>query len=283
MKITNQSFPHPVLGVRDDVDGIFNVAFSWSCDRAYYYLYPIFNLQNRTIDELIKNKKAVFVVEVECSNTFYRYSFFGYEKSPTIKIVAESLRDDVDVVFTVCSNTNLDEYLIEGAHSAYENQKFKIENGDIIAYGGNTSFIATKNYESLRAVSSIMLIKKGNYETGIAKVNFNEEKIELTLSKTEYKIYNDNKNDERLSTFFHSSLVFPILYRALFYIKISDEEFVSKKWFKVLKTRLDDENLSIEDEEKHFELIQKLFGNPITRFFEKINQLNEDLNGAIDE
>lgn len=277
MKITNQSFPHPVLGIQDDVSGKFEVALSWSCDRAFYYLHPLFDIQNTTLEDLLRQGKAIFLVHIECSNTFFNNSFTSIEKSPTIKITAEDLRDEVEVSFYFCANSNIPDYKIHGSHRDYESQVFNIETGDILAYGGKTRFMAVKNYESLKAVSSIMEIKKGGYEIGLAKVKYNESKIELILSREDFRIYNENKNDENFNTLFHTSLVLPVLYKALHYIQMDEPDYASLKWFNVLKTRLDDENLSVDDDEKHFEIIQKLFGNPINRFFGKINNLNDAL------
>ena len=67
MKITNQSFPHPVLGILDDVSGKFEADLNWSCDRAFYYLYPVFNLQNYSIEKLLEENSASFVVHIECA------------------------------------------------------------------------------------------------------------------------------------------------------------------------------------------------------------------------
>ena len=277
MKIRNQSFPHPVLGLLDDVGGKFETDLTWGCDRAFYYLYPVFDLQNDAVEKLIEEDSASFVVHVECGNTFYRKSFLFKNRTPVIMINADELRDRVEVCFFISAITSLQEYVNADAHEDYGGQNFPLDKGDILAYGGDTSFQAVKNYESLKAVSSIMVIKKANYEKGITKVNFSNNKIELWLSKENFQIYNDNKSDEHFSTLFHTSLVLPLLYKALDYIAADDPDLLNFKWFDVLKTRIDDESLSVKDDEKHFEVIQKLFGNPIDRFFFSINSLNEAL------
>lgn len=277
MKITNQSFPHPVLGIQDDIAGKFDTNLTWNCDRAFYYLYPVFNLQNENIEKLIIENLASFVVHIECGNTFFRKSYMFNNRTPEIRIPADKLRDRVEVGFYISAIGAIGEYVNKDAHDDYSGQKFSIDKGDILAYGGDTSFYAVKNYESLKAVSSIMVIKKANYEKGIAKVNYNNDKIELWLSKENFNIYNENKNDEHFGALFHTSLVLPILLKALAFIKDDDPDFKTFKWFDVLKIRIDDESLGIEDDEKHFEVIQKLFGNPIDRFFLSINHLNEAL------
>ena len=278
MRIQNQSFPHPVLGIKDDISGSFKVNFSWSCDRAYYYLSPIFNLNQGHIEKLIDSDLARFIIHVECGNTFLRKSFSTQSRSPEFRINADFLRDKVEVTFYVCAVNSIIDYEPADAHIDYQDLKFQIEKGDILAYGGNCTFLATKNYESLRAVSSIMEIKKGIYNEGPAKVNFLEDKIVLELSSQNYLTYNNHKIEKKYESFFHCSLVLPILFRALVYIKDDDEDYRDKKWFIVIKKRIEDEKLlsMLDSEEQHFTLIQKLFGNPLNRLFDSIEKLNED-------
>lgn len=276
MKITNQSFPHPVLGIQDDILGKFEADLNWSCDRAYYYLYPAFNLQNDTIEKLISEDSAAFVVHIECANTFFRESFLFTNRTPELKINAEELRDKVDISFFISATKPLEHYKNSAVHEDYDGQVFHLEKGDILAYGGDTTFLAVKNYESLKAVSSIMIINKG--DNNLTKINFDRDKIELSLSKENFQIYNNNKSIEHFRNLFHTSLVLPVLYKALDFIAKDDNDLKNRKWFNVLKTRIDDEGLSIdEDDEKNFEIIQKLFGNPYDRFFSSINYLNEAL------
>jgi len=275
MKITDQSFPHPVLGIQDDVSGIFKTQLTWTCDRVDYYLYPIFDLQNESIELLIKEKKVAYLVHIECANTFFRKSFKYFEQSPTIKINADELRDKVEISFFIVGLENISEYKNITAHQDYQGESFEIEKGDILAYGGETNFLAVKNYETLKAVSTIMVIKKDNNDKSLARVNYNSNKIELWLSKENFKIYNDYKNNEHFIAIFHTSLVLPLLLKALEYIKQDESDFCDYKWFLALKARLDDEDLSLDDDDKHFEIIQKLFGNPFDRFFKSINYLNE--------
>lgn len=275
MKINNQSFPHPVLGIQDDVGGSLLVQLNWSCDRANYFLYPVFNLQNPDLEILISKKMAAYTAHIECANTFFRNSFTFFNQAPTIKINADSLRDKVEVSFYITSLEKIDNYRNNQAHLDYQSEEFQIERGDVLAFGGETSFLAVKNYETLKAVSSIMVIKKDNDDKSLVRVNYNSDKIELWLNQNNFKTYNDFKHEKQYTAIFHSSLVFPVLLKALEYIKNEESDFSDFKWFLTIKTRIDDENLSLEDEDKHFEVLQKLFGNPFERFFNSVEAINE--------
>lgn len=276
MKITNQSFPHPVLGIRDDVLDSFETEFNWDCDQAYFYLKPIFKLTNSTLLKMIKENKAVYAVEVECSNTLFRKTFYTDKIGPEIPIQAEYLRGKVLVQFLVVSKVELSDYKIENANAEYEDNKFIISIGDVLAYGGDSDFQAVVNYDSLKAVSSIMQIKKGNYDTGYVKTNFFKDKIQIILSREDYQKYKLLISDPANIPIFHTSLVLPVLYKALVYVHEEDDDFAQFKWFDVIKTRLDDEDLNLDDDEKHIEVLQKIFGNPYRRLFDSLLSKYED-------
>jgi len=277
MKISNQLFPHPVLGIRDDINGNFSVEFIWSCDRYNYKLNPRFNIENDEIEKLINEKKASFLMCVECANTMFRESFVIESHDAEIKINAEKLRDEVNVSFFVIALQSIEQYSNSLFHKDYNDCSFFIEKGDILAYGGETYFIAEKNYEYLKAVSSIMEIVEGQDDNGYSAADFNEEKIKITLNKKNYEIYIECRDNKYFTAVFHTSLVFPLLLKALGYIKDEIEDYTEKKWYKIIKTRIEEENLSLEDEEKHYEILQKLFGDPFNRLFKSLKELNEAL------
>lgn len=279
MKIYNQSFPHPVLGLKDDVQDTFEVEFNWECDRAFFYLRPIFRLNNSTLEHMLKSNEAKYAVEVECANTFYRNTFYSDKTSPQFNINAELLRNKVNLIFFIISNVNKEDYTITNSHPDYGETKFNISTGDVLAYGGKTDFLAVKNYDSLKAVSSIMEIKKGEYDQGLVKTDFYQDKIKIILSREDYENYKLLSSDPSNIPIFHTSLVFPVLYKALIFIDEVNADYAQFKWFDVIKTRIDDEDLSLSDDEKHIEVIQKLFGNPYRRLFEALRaEYEEDEN-----
>ena len=82
---------------------------------------------------------------------------------------------------------------------------------------------------------------------------------------------------KNFESIFHSSLVLPIIYKSLNYIQNKEEDLQNYKWYQIIEKRLDDENLSAGSDENHFKIIQQLFGNPVSRFFDAVQNINEVL------
>ena len=75
MKTGNISFPHPVLGISNDVIGEYSATFGVALGKDGASLRINHKLNNPEYGELIKKKMAIFCVEVHCVKTFYRRAF----------------------------------------------------------------------------------------------------------------------------------------------------------------------------------------------------------------
>ena len=98
MKIKTRAFPHPVVGNGDDVDAEFQVAIDPPTADGTNYAIAIDILTNaETLKQLIKQKKAVFSLHVECSSTMYRkhFDFTTYKK--TVRIPVDHLAGVVEI------------------------------------------------------------------------------------------------------------------------------------------------------------------------------------------
>ena len=66
MKLKERSFPHPVLGNADDVQGsAFQAAFDVTADGENFYLKVVFTCSNPTLLEAIEKKQAAYVMHVD--------------------------------------------------------------------------------------------------------------------------------------------------------------------------------------------------------------------------
>src|SRR5437879_1147963 len=98
MRLTSRSYPHPVVGNRDDVpDAAFQAVVEMTTDKEAIYLEAAVNCSSKTIKDLIKKKDANFVMHVECSNTLYRRAFEFHDNAYRAQIPADNLNDAVEV------------------------------------------------------------------------------------------------------------------------------------------------------------------------------------------
>lgn len=275
MKINNYSFPHPVLNWNNDVEGTFDVFFSYITTKEKYILNITQKFENQTLIDLLEQKKISYVVHIECSQTFFRESYTFYTNPHTIEISSHLLRDKTTVHFYLCAVEQIDQYKIVGSHLDYADNTFFIDSGAILGFGGEANFFAEKQYDSLNAVSTIMEIIGGKNKNNPMSIDFSSDKIRIELSKDDFSNYSIYKSSR--APIFHSNIVFPVLVEAL--RKIKDEsKYSSTKWFQVLQKKMYDNKYSHEEEDL-FEVAQKILDNPISRAFESIVKQDND-NGV---
>ena len=269
MKVKNVSYPHPVLGNEDDVRGSFGIKFFHKQGRDKILLRTEFDLKNKTIASLVRDKKAFFSAEVECNSTFFRKSVTSYERELSAEIDAPRLREQVAVKFFVRATEQLPSYAPEECHEDYRGFTFEINKGDVLAVGGATSFIAEKEFDPLRpAVSSFMAIRQGSDSKGPIVIDYGDpEKIIIKLSKTDWGRYQNIKGRKWMAPVLHSSIVLPVLADAVRMVHNNDEEASETHWFKRLEKILTEKRLSMD---MPLDAAQRILSEPIARGLESL-------------
>ena len=277
MKVNTKSYPHPVLGNEDDIEGDFKVGFKYELGREEVVLNPEFSLKNASIEELMKRGTVSFVAEAECRSTFFRTSFSTRERIARFTMPARLLRERVTVGFYICADKDISNYKPSECHSDYEGAKFDIEKGDVLAVGGYCSFIAEKNFDPLRPpVASFMSIMEGSQHEGPMEIDYENEKITVVLSKADWKNYLNIRGQKMAEGILHASVVFPVLVDAVHQVKENSSLYESMNWFGRLEAILDAKGLR---EKEPFEAAQKILENPATRSFQGVGSLLEVNNG----
>jgi len=280
MKTNNLSFPHPVLGVHDDVQGLHNVEVKLTCSETSIDLSVQNTFFNKTIENLITKKKAAFCAQISCPQTFFRRIFTTQEKNQEISIPQTELRNKATAEFFVIAVEDIPNYQNDRAHPDYEDVKFDIGKGDVLSFGGRFSFIADKQWMSSKSVASFMAITRGDFNDGPMEIDLNADsgKIVVELSKKDFDKFKENARNTTLYPVFHSCIVFPALMFALNQMAVPDgkDQYGEYLWYQVLEDRKrNDEQL------KHLswgienvsEIAQVILRNPINRVFTSIDNL----------
>lgn len=275
MKINSKSYPHPVLGNGDDLGGDFKVEFTYQLGREIVELRPAFTLSNSAIEDMLKKGKASFVTEVGCRRTFYRTSFSSCEREQALSIPAERLREQVTVGFYICADQDIRGYKPSEPHSDYDNALFDVDAGDVLAVGGQASFIAEKAFDPLRPpVSSFMSIMEGSILEGPMQIEYDGEKITVVLSKDDWRTYLEVRKQKHLHGILHSSIVLPALIDAIYQVRNSVDEYAGLNWFVKLQAIMEAKKL---EEKEPLEAAQKILDHPVSRGFKGMsNIINEE-------
>jgi len=276
MLINNYSFPHPVLGRNDDVNGVFETLLSYTIERKTITLSYKFNLRNKTLEELIKTKKTTCYIHLTCRETKYRDTFKLDKPSGKLTIPAENLRGRVVIYFFVLADEKIPGYTPDGENADYKDYSFEIGEGDILAHDfRHYDFLAEKTWEKLLAVSSYMRIVKSEKPEGPPEYDLNGEKIVIYLSQKDYGNYLPLSGDDMLSSVFHASIALPALMYSLNSIIGNESEYSEKKWYLHLMSRIknDDELKSVNLESQNVPKISQLIlNNPIGREFPDLDK-----------
>jgi hypothetical protein len=277
MKFRARSLPHPVLNNGDDIPGFaFQAKFEPRGDKQKFYLSISFQQSHPQIQDLIKKKKAHYVVHVECGATLFRKRWSSYVEETVIDIRAEELRGRVEVNFFICAVAALPNIKIHGAHDDYGGSKFNIRKGDILAVAEGQIFDAEKDYDSLRKISAIMQILAGDKEDGPFELEFRKDKILIILSKNDFKIYNILRRNPKASSALTGAIVLPVLVEILHEIDEEEgDEFESYRWYRNLMRRLSTIPESVTD---NLLKAQHILEMPLSRTLSNLKDMEESLS-----
>ena len=265
MRLSNRSYPHPVVGNGDDVPGAeFQASFDFIPDKSNFYLTATVRCSSTVLGKAIEKGTACYTIHVECSNTMYRRAYDFGEETHRIAIPMTMIHDTVEVNAFVRAKASIPKYKVDGAHPDYDEMTFSVGPGDILAIGDGQTFDADHPIDPLRRVGAMMVVERSS-EAGDhpMKADLGDDKIRILLCESDFAAYADMKAVPHLTNHLTTTLVLPVLLEAIHYIGGEPDEAQNHKWARLLNRRLTDLDLgsSVTDLEK----AQRLLDLPIRR------------------
>jgi hypothetical protein len=273
MKLSSRSYPHPVVGNRDDVPGAaFQAALEMSTDKEAVYIDATVKCSSKTINDLLKKKDASLVLHVECSNTLFRRAFEFQDGQYRAQIPADNLNDSVEVNVFAKANRNISGYKVDAAHPDYGDVSFDVEKGNILALGEGQVFYIDSNFDSLSPIGSIMDIHEAHQEGDLPmRVDYNGAKIQIVLSKRDFADYKLLKSIEGISVALTTAIVLPVLVEAIHMAKEDSDDDL--RWMRALRRRID--GMGLKADAEPLELAQQILELPVKRTFGSARMLAE--------
>lgn len=196
MRLSNRSFPHPVVGNVDDVPGAeFQATFDFASDKTNFYLTATVRCSSRTLTGMIRKGTACYTLHVECSNTLFRKSYDFNDPEFRVAIPATIIHDAVEVNAFVRARVAVPAYTVDGSHEDYADATFDVRPGDLLAVGDGQMFDADNSVDPLRRVGSLMVVEESpqaNDHPMEADTNAHD-KIRIVLCKADYEAYREMK------------------------------------------------------------------------------------------
>ena len=272
MKYNDRIYPHPVLGIKDDVEGEFSCNLTVESSKEDIIIKPSFQITNQDIEKLVSTGDANICLHLYCRGTLFRQNWVIKDiLSEEIRVDPNDLNGETEIDVFICLNKNSLKYKNASFNRIYEDQEFELEIGDLLAYGGKGKFFANKSPERLKAVSSIMRIKKGNFKNGPFYNDYDDKYIIVYLSETDYNLYQDFKGIKKYINILHTSIVLPSLIETAFSME-DDESGIANKdseWYKILE-----KNLTDAKGNSTLEKIQNILDLPLNREFLSLEDLD---------
>lgn len=263
MKANDISYPHPVIGNGDDMNGAYVPSFNCNLSKEKVSLQVMHKLASPTLEEMIADGRASFCTEAQCPQTFYRKSFLSPDPRQEILINSSELKDRVGVRFYIVSLTS-GVYSPKEANTQYSGFDFKIKKGDILGFGGSAWFPVEKTWERANSISPILIIMPNDKVKSRFDVQLDSDKIIIYLSVEDYRKY---KSAKQYAPIFHSSIVVPALMQALAEVATETTRYKTKLWHERLTWILDNnpELKKLAAAENALEIAQTILHHPFGR------------------
>jgi hypothetical protein len=282
MIIHDRSFPYPVLAAfRDDVQpNKFGFEILVTSDADNFYIEAKFDYSNPTLQTMVGAGTAIHAVQIECKRNYFRALHVSSDVTQKIVVRASDLVGRVEANGFVVACNKIGDYTITGSHSDYGETEFSVQVGDVLALSTTQRFDAYVDYDPLKQISSILMIRRSEtLEEGEMQLDTSEDRLIATLSQRDYERYTDLKGDPSLRPLLANEIVVPSLIEAVHEIRrVEDAELdieMSKRWFRSIVKKLEDDKIDARKSEKPvLQIVQHLLKLPLRRTLEGLIQMN---------
>lgn len=279
MKLSNISFPHPVLGIGNSIQGTIDVTHEIVQTDELYECHFICRMSDEYIQKLIDEGKAKYFCEATCSSTLFRYSETYDISEFDFNIGRKDVRGTVEILVAVVAVEDIPRYVNNNRSPMYQGfDSFYIEEGDLLAAFGEFTIEADIQYEKLKAVSQIFVVTGNNTGKGV-NIDLEGNKIIVDMHPDLFALFSDESINRNTlyAPLFHASVVLNALIMALNNLE-SHERLL---WAKTIKHRLETEQEEHpvfkhwKDPERHNEIAQVLLNDPYDSLLRAIKIIDD--------
>lgn len=279
MRKFNASFPHPILGISDDISGDFSAVAEVQVRSDFCTITAKFHTDNEYFQELVNSGQASFVIELNCTRTVYREFFKtgNINEEYIFHVPTSQVNAKVDVYFYICSNGSFT-YESETFNADYSGYSFKVSSGDILAYKGQTYFFVDKYDPVLKKSSSIITLIRDE-ETDRVKYEYSDNKIAIHLPHELFDFY--RRTNTEYAGIYYSTFAYPAILGALYKYSNGDpEEVQDLKWGVAIHEKIQRDSalrMKVEsgDIESLMNAAQSILKLPYNSTFDSLKRMDE--------
>lgn len=283
MKIKQRMNSYPILSeISDDY-----INSSFTTDIAWYDIEKTkmrfnFNLDNKAIQNLIKNGEAHYLVHMECPTTSFRQAYQSVRDEIIIELPQQNLNEKIEINTFIVAAKEIKEYTNPLYNMDFKDMKFYLSRGNILAIGNAVEIPIENKYNE----NSIIRITKRNDDSLDA--------LRVDTSKSEYIIISlpgrlrdlyCNLGSGQFENICMSIIILPVMMVVLKRMQGAanddDSSVTELHWYKVIESWLDNQGIDVKDidfdsegENSALAIAQIIFENPIKKAFEELKKIN---------
>jgi hypothetical protein len=230
MRKLSKGYPHPVLGIDDDIVGEFKVRVEISYQEIEKALAISlsYELINSDLENLMIANKAELVATVYCPSTMTTWT----TNTASIFVPKDALRDKFVLNAVIVANDRLVEYSSDTFADIFEGLSFTVEKGGILADGGQQSFFLDDLEENRSMNSLFHFVPLTNQDIVDYSFDSNRITIRTPVGLAGEKIHARIFNLCRWAGYF--AFAQPALTAAFAYLKENPEVESEWKWAETL-------------------------------------------------
>lgn len=246
MKITDRSYPYPVLrkGNDDIVDSVFECNLQHTKHSIEKFHFKMtFKLENIHLQELISQNKAYFGIHVECQRTRLRKIFKMSDTTIEFDLEKKDCREKVEICTFIIANTLIANYCSEKFNEDYEGIAFRVEKGSRLALG-SSFIIDVKEDDEYELSNPLFIIQKNNLPNPPSwEINTEDDLVIVSLSPDNFDKCKSMVKNNTYKEYITSSIGISVM---MYLIERLREDVESdRRWAKLLRNKI--EGLGLED------------------------------------
>lgn len=287
MELRHRLYPYPVLNSKTDdyIDTVFETNVDVKQENYSIRFYFSARTNNLEINDLLKEKQALFVFHIECPDTCYRKVISFNEEYKEFAIEDKYINGKVQVCSFIVANEDIINYTNLKFNEDYAGYGFDIDNGSILAVGEQVNFDIEKERDDLANTPSIFSIIRNadNSAKEMVIEMFGTNKIIIKLPTEMYYNYKSIKSETGYQPLLHSLIIIPALVYVFEEIRCFGEKEIYQiedlRWFKVITKTLKKLNYEIDDiNENSIKIAQQIINNPLNNAFRTLADNDEEVD-----
>lgn len=274
MKINKRLTSYPILMNNDDdyVDSYFDASLNQSINFNTISLSVDLMLSNDEMIQLINDKRAAYVVHVECPLLSFRDVYTSEKSSIKCDIDLDEIANSVEVSTFVVALEDFPKYYNKKFNWEYGTDGIDISKGNIMAIGPTYTVDINRAKDGLKKLSDIIQIKE--YSSNMrpeTSISIDGPVIIIYTNKLIKDKYFAYGREYLYNTI--SMIMVPAMQYVLTAMKSNSDNLKDYRWYNVIEQLLNQNGIEVSelrDDESGgkysiYELSQKIFKAPLEK------------------